>query len=272
MSSSTSGSCGAASRSRPATSGVKSGPNSGGEHGVDRVQQLGAPAEVVGELERRVARGERRPALAEQADVGVAEAVDRLELVSDGEQVVALERAQDPHLAGVGVLELVDHHELEALGPAAPQGAVAVEQRARLDLQVVEVERSAAPLGRRVRVVVAPQQLAEQRQRGDRVTVGARLRVRVERLAEGGARPAGERAAAAARQRERGERPGQRRGRGVRRGVRERLGARQSLERARGRRRELPACSRPRISSRAASAARASRRPAAASAPAARSG
>ena len=64
---------------------------------------------------------ELAPALAEKAHVGVAEAVDRLELVADREQVLALERAQDRELAGVGVLELVDHQQLEALGPRAAQ-------------------------------------------------------------------------------------------------------------------------------------------------------
>ena len=160
------------------------------EDGVDGVEQLRVPAEVVGQLERRVALAQRRPAVAEETDVGMAEAVDRLELVADGEQVVALERVQDLHLPRVGVLELVDHHELEALGPGPPQPDVARQQRARLDLQVVEVQRPALTLGRGVGVVVVREQLPEQSEGTERVPVGARLRVGGMRLAVRAARGA----------------------------------------------------------------------------------
>ena len=62
-------------------------------------------------------REQQLGALAEDRHLGVPEAVDRLELVPDGEQVLALERAQDLELAAVGVLELVHHQQLEALRP-----------------------------------------------------------------------------------------------------------------------------------------------------------
>ena len=78
--------------------------------------------------------------LAEQAHVGVTEAVDRLQLVADGEEVPALEGRQDRQLTRVGVLELVDHQQLEALSPGLAQQPVPGEQLARDQLEVVEVD------------------------------------------------------------------------------------------------------------------------------------
>ena len=53
-------------------------------------------------------------ALAEHAHVGVAEAVDRLELVADREQVVVGQQVDQLVLQGIRVLVLVHHHLLEA--------------------------------------------------------------------------------------------------------------------------------------------------------------
>ncbi len=54
-----------------------------------------------------------------------------------------LERREDPELGGIGVLELVDHQQLEALRGAAAHARVLLEQAARAQLEVVEVDRAA---------------------------------------------------------------------------------------------------------------------------------
>ena len=68
---------------------------------------------------------------AKEPHVGIAKAVDRLQLVADGEEVVALERAQDRELARVGVLELVDHQQLEPPRPSRAHALVLVQQLQR---------------------------------------------------------------------------------------------------------------------------------------------
>src|SRR6266536_2542201 len=54
----------------------------------------------------------------EDLDVGVAEGVDRLQLVADGAGIVARDELEQLELERVGVLELVDHDALEALAVA----------------------------------------------------------------------------------------------------------------------------------------------------------
>src|ERR1700686_1387359 len=89
----------------------------GGEDGVDGGEDMRVAAKVVGEREAGAARIEFGAAGAEETDIGVAEAVDGLELVAYGEEVLALQRAKNGELARVGVLELVDHEQLETLRP-----------------------------------------------------------------------------------------------------------------------------------------------------------
>ena len=91
------------------------------------------------------------------------EAVDRLELVADGEQVLALEQAQDLELTAVGVLELVHHHQLEAARPGLADLLAASEQRRREQLEVVEVDRRALELERLIRLREGGQQAVQQR-------------------------------------------------------------------------------------------------------------
>ena len=117
----------------------------GREGRVEHVQELLFGAEVDREPAHLLGR-QRRRAVAEDRHVRVTEAVDRLELVADREQVVALERPQDPELDRVRVLELVDHDQLEALRPALPRLRVG-QQALRAQLEVVEVDRR--PLGLR---------------------------------------------------------------------------------------------------------------------------
>ncbi len=123
--------------------------------------------------------------LAEDLDLGVAEAVDRLQLVADREEVVVLQQPQQRELAAVGVLELVHHQELDALRPPAAHPIVTLQQIASAQLEVVEVECRAGALERRVAIPVRNQNFPQQRtcmerlqlQRviGHRVPVGQRL-------------------------------------------------------------------------------------------------
>ena len=93
-------------------------------------------------LQRRAAAAvleTRAPAL-EQLDIGVAEAVDRLLGVTDREQVVAGDRLDQLELDPVGVLELVDHDPLEALGVLAAEVLAAAQQLPGEQLEVLEVD------------------------------------------------------------------------------------------------------------------------------------
>src|SRR5581483_7322017 len=80
---------------------------------VHRSEHLGARA-VVQRQRQQLRRA--RTALAEDADVGVAEAVDRLKLVPDEEDIRAgaPEQIDEVALQAVRVLELVDHDRAEA--------------------------------------------------------------------------------------------------------------------------------------------------------------
>ena len=125
---------------------------------VDDLQHLGPRAVVLGEGQHS-ARG--LAALAEDLDVGVAEAVDRLELVADEEEILGRQQVDQLALEPVRVLELVDEDGAEA--PALPlaDGRVVAEEVAGVQLQVFEVERRLSRLGRRVGVAEASQQVLE---------------------------------------------------------------------------------------------------------------
>ena len=81
--------------------------------------------------------------LEDVADLGAAEAVDRLVLVADDGQVPVLpaEQLQQPVLGVVGVLVLVDQHPAEALAVAAADVLEELEHVDRPHQQVVEVHR-----------------------------------------------------------------------------------------------------------------------------------
>jgi hypothetical protein len=92
----------------------------------------------------------------------MTKAIDRLECIAHREQISALQRTQDRELAGIGVLELVDHHQLEPLGPGPAHRLVIFEERARAELEVVEIDGAAPRLQQLVLATEALQQLAEQ--------------------------------------------------------------------------------------------------------------
>ena len=87
--------------------------------------------------------GERVLELEDVADVGAAEAVDRLRVVADDHQVAVLagEQLQPPVLGVVGVLVLVDEHVAEAGRVALADLGEQLEHVDRADQQVVEVHR-----------------------------------------------------------------------------------------------------------------------------------
>ena len=111
------------------------------EGAVERAQDLRARAEVGGQRRRSGPRASRRAAArAEDLDVGVAEAVDRLELVADRAALSRSTSSSSSSCSGVRVLELVDHDALEALAVAGGDARLAGEQVAREQLEVVEVD------------------------------------------------------------------------------------------------------------------------------------
>ena len=127
------------------------------EHFVeDRVQgsqELGVRAEVGGDA-RVVARERPRPDVVIDGYVGASEAVNRLLGVAHhhdsplpGDQLppvlagvgVAGQEQRELGLDGVGVLELVDQHSLEALTEVASRGLALEQQVARPEQEVIEV-------------------------------------------------------------------------------------------------------------------------------------
>ena len=121
------------------------------EEVVDRGEDLGARAVVLGEREDAAGL---LPPLAEDLDVGVAEAVDGLELVADEEELLVLralgEQVDDLALEPVRVLELVDHDRAEPPALPLPDPGVVPQEVAGSELEVLEVERRLAVLRRAV--------------------------------------------------------------------------------------------------------------------------
>src|SRR5439155_7273554 len=134
-----------------------------------------AAAEVVRQLQRPPARGESCAACPEEADVGMAEAIDRLQLVSDREKVAALQRRQDRKLARIGVLKLVHHQQLEALRPPRAHVSASLEQAAGAQLEVVEVECATLALEPLIGAPEAVEQHVEQPARAPRLLIGGAI-------------------------------------------------------------------------------------------------
>ena len=142
---------------------------------ADHRQQLGSRAIAAGQGEAQ--RGGLAPR-AEELDIGVAEAVDRLAGVAheDPLAVGPDEGVQQTALQAVRVLELVHEHEIEALAYLAAD-LRALEQLAGTLLEVVEVECELGLLARPVSLPV----VREERRDGDSDLVleaGARLELR----------------------------------------------------------------------------------------------
>ena len=128
---------------------------------VDGGEHLG-PRAVVSRQRQQLCR--LRAARTEYADVSVPEAVDRLELVADEEElgVRGAQQVDEVALEAVRVLELVDHDRAEAEALALADRLVVAQQIARVQLEVLEVERRLARLPLRVRSREAREQLLEQ--------------------------------------------------------------------------------------------------------------
>ena len=132
----------------------------GSEQVVDHVEDLGTRAVV---LRQRQHAARLLAPLAEDLDVRVPEAVDRLELVPDEEQLAVLagEEVDQLALQPVRVLELVDHHRAEAPALALADVVVLLQDLAREKLEVLEVERGLTVLRLAVGAVVGEQELLE---------------------------------------------------------------------------------------------------------------
>ena len=160
------------------------------EERIHRRENLGARTVVL--RERQYRRCCLAP-LAEDGDVGVAEPVDRLELVTDEEEVTvvvaAAEEVEELGLEPVRILELVDHDRAEALLLALSDPFVRPQQVACPQLQILEVERRLSVLRLRVCLREGREQLLQElpvargelfeRRRDDRVAgLGERRRAR----------------------------------------------------------------------------------------------
>ena len=134
-------------------------PEGRGEQLVDDGKHLRSRPPVLGQRQHLA---DLLAALLEHLHVGVAEAVDRLELVSDEEQLVARDQVDQLALQSVRVLELVDTDLAEAELLTLANGGVVAEQIARAELQVLEVERRLPVLRRLVRALERLEQALEQ--------------------------------------------------------------------------------------------------------------
>ena len=148
--------------------GGEAGLPIGREHGlealVDEGEDRGAGAEIGGDRQEAVgvlgAEGVARLHIG--ADIGAAEAIDRLLGIADQEErarpdaepgpvVVAIDRLaakppEDLGLQGIGVLELVDEDVGETLPERAADVVMVAQQIARGEDQIVEVELGARAL------------------------------------------------------------------------------------------------------------------------------
>ncbi len=130
---------------------------------VDGADHLGAGAEVAAERQHLTAgaRRDRLASLAEDVEVGVAEAIDRLQFVADDHQLRLrpAQRFDQAQLQAVGVLELVDEQVAEAGAVCRP--GFFFQQPHRQQLQVLEVDPGAPLLGGAEAGGEKPQQLAD---------------------------------------------------------------------------------------------------------------
>ena len=129
---------------------------------VDGREHLGPRAVVEREGKRLL---DRLAPLAEDLHVGVAEAVDRLELVADEEELRlgCPQEIDDLGLEAVRVLELVDEDRAETRPLALAELGLRAEEVARLELKVLEVERRLARLRLGIALREQRQQLLQER-------------------------------------------------------------------------------------------------------------
>ncbi len=103
--------------------------------------------------------------VAEHRHVGVPEAVDRLELVADEEQLLrgaGAQKIDQPRLQLVRVLELVDHDRAKPQLLELPDRLIRLDQLDRAKLQVLEVECRLAVLRLPIGLGEAGQQLLQE--------------------------------------------------------------------------------------------------------------
>ena len=142
------------------------------EHGIGELRGSGERLILVAEdvTEEAVHRGEHLrarpvvlrqrehalrllPALAEDLDVRVPEAVDRLELVAHREdlgEIRMCDQIDELALQSIRVLELVDHDDPEPELRLLPHGLVIPQEITGCQLEILEVDRRLPALGGRV--------------------------------------------------------------------------------------------------------------------------
>src|SRR4029079_15816580 len=128
----------------------------------------------------------RCAALPEDLDIGVAEAVDGLELVADEEDLVARHQVDQLALQAVRVLELVHEDRAKAPARVVADLLVQLQKRAGVQLQVFEVKCRLAGLRLGVGGVKLTQDLLEENAGAGGDLVQSRLLERSQGLAEGG--------------------------------------------------------------------------------------
>ena len=143
------------------------------EHAVDECEHVGVAAEIGGQFYDAIGarRSHRLKMAAVYRDVGPAEPVDRLLRVAHRAQAAgALAREALDHvdLHLVGVLELVDHHELELVAVEGRDAGVVLDGARRHDEQVVVVEHAALAFALRIRRKRAARQLHKRFQQARR--------------------------------------------------------------------------------------------------------
>ncbi|MDW8337807.1 MAG: hypothetical protein RMM28_01530, partial [Thermoleophilia bacterium] len=125
------------------------------------------------------------PALPEDLDVRVPEAVDGLELVPDGEDLGDAglgDEVDELALETIRVLELVHHDEAEARPDGISDVLMGSEEVASVELQILEVEDRLGALRGRVLGGVAVEELLEEVPiaRGERLEISAMLFIAAE--------------------------------------------------------------------------------------------
>ena len=115
----------------------------------------------------------------------MAEAVDRLELVADEEDLLARDEVDELALEPVRVLELVHENRAEAPARVVADLLVQLQEVARLELKILEVEGGLARLRLAVRRVEGAEQLLEEGPVASGDLVQGRLLDCGQRLAEG---------------------------------------------------------------------------------------
>ena len=134
------------------------------EHAVDEREHIDMASEIVSKLDkaRFVSVCHRGKVPVVDRDVRPAEAIDALLRIADRAQaleVLARHALHHVHLQLVGILELVDHNQLEAIGVLRSDFGMLAEHARRHREQVVVVEHSRLMFAPAIRIEDAARQV-----------------------------------------------------------------------------------------------------------------